>query len=629
MSGCRFFMMMALLGACSEIGFGLRTDIDVPPETDVPPDRACTVAEHDAQPLESDRTCSADGGEPIEDPWNVRAAWAWRGVWWAPDSIHVVTPPAVLRVTDDDGNGRVDEVDPPDVAFISFDFEQEGTGILWLVDGYSGDVHWYVEGVNALGGVAVADIDADGRAEIVTYDADRHVVAYDHDGQLEWRSDLGASSRVPMLTVADVDADGMPDVIADTMRLSGRNGSVLARFAVPSVLDMRMPAVADVDLDGQQEIVLGDALYRADGTKVWSRTGLQGPFGHWSAILEADDDPQAEIAMIAAGQLEILDHDGTVKFSVPSGNDHPGPPCVADFDGDGDAEIAWASNNRLVLHELDGTEVWARKVLDATGLLATCSGFDFDGDGAMEILYNDNINMYILDGKTGAIRYFNGDHASTTIWEYPTIADIDGDGAAEVLVASNTLNGFSGWSGITVFEHENDQWMPAGPAWPVHDYTGTHVLDDGTIPRKPEYSWQTTNTYRARPASNEPAVDLQVAVTDVCFDGCDGGDYARVAVHVWNAGTENSASGVPIALYTRDGERLELLQVHRLRRRVAGGWVSGTVVFEVPASSVGPGGFVVRVDDDGGGGQVHPEECDEDNNETQWEGSPCHSEGGG
>lgn len=589
-------------------------------------DDECEILISEAQALDIDRTCSPDGGEPIRDPWDLQIAWTWRGAWWAPASVHVITPPVVARVTDDDRNGRIDEEDPPDVAFVSFDFEEQGSGILWLLDGETGVAHWAVEEVYPLGGVVLANVTGDPTPEVLTFDTDRHVIALDARGDRIWRSELPVEAQIPGITVADVDGNGQPDVIADTIRMSGRDGRTLARFLVPTSIGRRLPAVGDVDLDGQQEIIIGDALFEPDGTRTWRRLGLQGQAGHWAAILEADEDPEGEIAMIAAGKLEIFDHDGTVKVSVDSGNDHPGAPCVADFDGDGDAEIAWASNNRLVLHDLDGTEVWARSVVDATGLLATCSGFDFDGDGAMELLYNDNLSMYIFDGRTGAIRYQNPEHASTTIWEYPTIADLDGDGAAEILVASNTLNGFSGWAGVTALEHIHDEWMPANASWPSHDYSVTNVLDDGSVPAQPEPSWQRYNVYRARPAEDTLSVDLQATITDVCYAGCQDGATALVAVQVWNAGTENSATGVPVALYTKEGGRLELLGVRKLTKRVAGGWVSDTLVFEVRVGQIGRDGFVVRVDDDGTGFELHPDECIETNNEGTWTDSPCPRE---
>ncbi|MFK7929294.1 MAG: FG-GAP repeat domain-containing protein [Myxococcota bacterium] len=594
-------------------------------------DPTCSVVESEAQELDVDRSCAPDGGEPIAAPWDVVEGWSWRGAWWDPASVNVFTPPLVGRVTDDNFDGKVTEDDPPDVAFIAFDLDFEdqegGRGRLWLLDGSTGDEHWSFDDVYPLGGLVMADVTGDGRNELVTYDLDRRVIAVSHDGELVWRSSTKAAVQIPMITVADLDGNGVVDVIADTYRLSGLDGSLINRLNVSSALSYRMPAIADVDLDGQQEVLLGDTLLNADGTRAWQKVGFTGSWGHWGAIFEADEDPFAEVAMVADGRLQIMNHDGSVIVSVESGNDHPGAPCVADFDGDGEAEIAWASNNRFVLHELDGTEAWAVPVSDNSGLLATCSGFDFDGDGDMEILYNDNTAVYIMDGRSGAVLYRNPAHASTTIWEYPTIADIDDDGAAELLVASNRLNGFDGWAGVTVLEHATDEWMPAVPSWPVHDYSVTNVLESGQVPRVAEPSWQTYNVYRARPGSGRPlAIDLQATITDVCFAGCEPLDEVKVAVQVWNAGTENSAQGVAVALYTRDGERQELLGVKRLEKRVAGGWVSDTVVFEITAQQVGADGFIVRVDDDGGGGQLHVDECDEDNNEGVWEAPLCEDE---
>ena len=63
-------------------------------------------------------------------------------------------------------------------------------------------------------------------------------------------------------------------------------------------------------------------------------------------------------------------------------------PNFADFDGDGDAEIAWASSSQFNMFELDGSIKWTQYVVDASGL-ASCSGYDINGDGAYEVLFAD------------------------------------------------------------------------------------------------------------------------------------------------------------------------------------------------------------------------------------------------
>jgi len=65
---------------------------------------------------------------------------------------------------------------------------------------------------------------------------------------------------------------------------------------------------------------------------------------------------------------------------------------VADFDGDGQAEIGWGENHSFYMYELDGTAQWTQ-TFQTTSSLAGCSGFDVDGDGAYEALFADEENF--------------------------------------------------------------------------------------------------------------------------------------------------------------------------------------------------------------------------------------------
>ena len=120
-----------------------------------------------------------------------------------------------------------------------------------------------------------------------------------------------------------------------------------------------------------------------------------GDYGHWAAILNYDGDIQGEVAMVGAGYLGFYDPDGTELYKTNAGTGQPGPPCVADFDGDGDAEIAWASSSLFNMFELDGSIRWTASITDASGL-ASCSGYDIDGDGAYEALFADENQFYIF-----------------------------------------------------------------------------------------------------------------------------------------------------------------------------------------------------------------------------------------
>ena len=116
--------------------------------------------------------------------------------------------------------------------------------------------------------------------------------------------------------------------------------------------------------------------------------------------------------MVGAGWLGIYDPDGTELFKTNAGTGQPGPPCVADFDGDDVAEIAWASSSQFNMFELDGTLLWTQTITDASGL-AGCSGYDVNGDGAYEVLFADeNTFGFSMDRREPF--YF---HSSDTLRE--------------------------------------------------------------------------------------------------------------------------------------------------------------------------------------------------------------------
>ena len=154
-------------------------------------------------------------------------------------------------------------------------------------------------------------------------------------GATEWVSLHTLENTYPHLTVADLMADGQPEVIADNAILDGRTGTLNHHFPLSNQIIGRMPAVGDIDLDGRQEVIIANECRNADGTLQWN-SSIVGTYGHWSAILNYDSDPQGEVVMIGAGQFAIMIQMERYWFNPLKWTARP--PCVADFDGDGDAE---------------------------------------------------------------------------------------------------------------------------------------------------------------------------------------------------------------------------------------------------------------------------------------------------
>ena len=576
-------------------------------------DEDCEVEIAVGDVIDIDTECVVPDVE-VSDPWNVAIEWQWTG-------MNVIMTPVVGNLTDDDGDGDIDADDTPDVAFVAFSGSRIGVGTLVVLDGATGSEHYRVSGWNGGGGVAIGDVDADGVPDIIGFDEKGRVTAVTGStGASLWTSERAVASAYPQATVVDIDGDGAAEVLADNLLIGGSSGAVQYTFPVSASLRYRLPAVGDIDLDGVQEVILGNVVYDpTTGLVEWS-SDIVGRYGHWSAILDSDGDPEGEVAMVASGRLAIYDSDGTELVNVSAGAARPGPPCVADFDGDGAAEIAWASNSLMNVYELDGTSLWSQAVDDSSGL-AACSGYDVNGDGAYEVIYADQFALRIFDGTSGTVRYEQSGHASATLWEYPAIADLDNDGSAEIVMGSNHYH-YGGWDGITVFGHAGDGWLKSGTSWQIHDFAISNINPDCSVPASPTPSWQLYNVYRARPAVDDAATDLQIGVTDVCYSGCADDSYVAIAVQVRNGGSTDAASGVSVSLYAVDGETHTLVETQQISSVVPVGTSLDGLLFETTRGALGVDGFAVTVDDDGtgSGSQV---ECDEANNVVLYLDTPC------
>ena len=141
--------------------------------------------------------------------------------------------PLVANMTDDNGDGKIDLCDVPDIVVHSFvdvgaDSYSQESSFLFLVDGATGNTHFRFEGnVQGTTERALGDIDGDGFVEVIAFRYDvtpgggwpHHLVAFEHTGEEKWVSeplggwvnndDTGSSiDNSSCVGLADVDADG-------------------------------------------------------------------------------------------------------------------------------------------------------------------------------------------------------------------------------------------------------------------------------------------------------------------------------------------------------------------------------------------------------------------------------------
>ncbi|MCP4252153.1 MAG: PKD domain-containing protein [Candidatus Scalindua sp.] len=575
-----------------------------------------------------------------------------------PNDIDVWSTPVVATLIDSNGDGTVDGNDTPNIIFVSAyaaGTAWNTTGVLRVLDGASGQEIWSLPTANPNNeygfaglSIAVGDVDKDGIPEIVAMSGDGYIVIVESNGTVKAISDLPVAGYTAVnfgwggcVSIGDMDNDGIPE-IAFGNSLFITDGSTIARKWVGSSCIGSNPGgeprglsyFVDLDGDGNQELLAGCSAYNKDGSYFWNSSIPDG----FTAIGDFDNNKEPDIVHIAGGSVRILNAlDGTVVLgpvSIP-GSGLGGPPTVSDFDGDGFVEIGVAMQNFYSVMKPNYTNstidvLWSQTNHDESSSVTGSSVFDFDGDGKSEVVYSDECYLWIYDGADGSV-LFTEFTQSFTATESSVVADVDGDGNAEIILIANgadpnrwTCAHHDTWEpapnggdyrGIRVIGDANDTWVNTRKIWNQHAYSITNVNDDGTIPQFPANNWDTFNNFRCQQSLDALAcVDLTTSY--VRADTSNLPDSMEIKARVGNSGALHVAAGTNVAFYNGDPDAGgSLLGTTQIDRRVDPGdyeEVSFTVVDNLPA---GPHDIYVVADDDGAGnGKIR--EVDEANNKA-------------
>lgn len=237
--------------------------------------------------------------------------------------LNIISTPMVASLTNDNNDGKVDQNDIPDIVFATFPTDQFSGGAIKAISGDDGRELFTAGAPNqiaTLNEIAVGDIDGDGFPEIVAAHSDgQHLIAFEHTGAFKWLSDddvlPGRRDSGGAIAIANLDGSGAPEIIVGASVYSadgellgdGRDLGGTTGFNSFSAIS----AVADVDLDGAPEIIAGPTAYRlVNGVlqRVWHRADRGDGF---VGIGNFDDDPFAEIVIVANQFVYMLNHDGS------------------------------------------------------------------------------------------------------------------------------------------------------------------------------------------------------------------------------------------------------------------------------------------------------------------------------
>jgi len=260
---------------------------------------------------------------------------------------------------------------------------------------------------------ALADLDGDGSVDVIVGDESGALRALaGPTGKPLWtvktgESDAGARGYIAAVAIADLDGDGKDDVVAaarDAILAAyrGTDGSVLWQHSGGSGVHAS-PTIADFDLDGKPEVLAawsygevsvhdgktgavrwGTALQRDDG-------GIEGLFATPTPLPGRPGEP----GVLLAGTAWWDEADGVIlvgpearKFRAFEGR-VTASPVVVDLDGDGRSEaIVGSEKGVLLAFTADGRRAELAKLggpIEAPAMLA-----DVDLDGTLELLVASN-----------------------------------------------------------------------------------------------------------------------------------------------------------------------------------------------------------------------------------------------